>query len=252
MFFIISKLLAFLITPLIWVFILFIWGLLSKNKIHARRFLISGCLVLYIFSNSFLLDEIVRLWEFPATAHELTETYDVGIVLGGMLSYDKENDQIQFQRPVDRLLQAVVLYKKGKIRTIMYTGGSGHLLNHLPEAIFAKRFLLEIGIPDQDINIESRSNNTYENAIFTKPILNKKMPQGKFLLITSAMHMKRAKACFEKIGIPIKPYSVDRYSGPRKFIFDHCFIPDAGTLFLWNDFLHEWVGYISYRCMGYI
>lgn len=252
MFFIISKILAFLITPIIWVIVLLVLAVFLKNKVKARKCGIAALLVLYLFSNSFLLDECIRLWESQERITEVNAKFDAGIVLGGMLSYDKQNDEIQFQRAVDRLLQTVILYKKGSIHKIMFTGGSGSLIIDNPEAIYAKRFLIEIGIPEKDILIEYKSTNTRENAVFTKSILDKEMPNGKFILITSAMHMTRAKACFEKVGLHVIPYNTDRYSGPRKFVFDHLFVPEAGTLFLWNSFLHEIFGYISYQIMGYV
>jgi uncharacterized SAM-binding protein YcdF (DUF218 family) len=252
MFFILSKIFAFLITPIIWIFILLCLAVFLKNRTLAKKSGIAALVVLYLFSNSFLLDECIRLWEFPASPKALEENFDAGIVMGGMLSYDKKNDKVQFQRQVDRLLQAVVLYRKGNIKKIMYTSGSGSLMQDIPEAKYAKRFLLEIGIPEKDIMIEFQSKNTHENAVFTKQILDKELPQGRFLLITSGMHMTRAKACFEKLGLSVIPYSTDRYSGPRKFIFDHVFIPEAGTLFLWNNFLHEILGYVSYKVIGYV
>src|SRR5258706_7873052 len=81
-----------------------------------------------------------------------------------------------------------------------------------------KKFLVEIGIPPEDIIIENKSNNTYENAIFTKEILQRDFPNGRFLLFTAAFHMRRAVACFKKVGMEVTPYGTDRYSGPRNII----------------------------------
>ena len=71
-----------------------------------------------LFSNSFLLEEVDRVWEIPAKHYEELKVYDAGIVLGGILSYDQQFDRIQFYRSSDRLFQAVELYKKGFIKKI--------------------------------------------------------------------------------------------------------------------------------------
>jgi len=253
MFFVISKILDFLLEPLLWIIALLIFSLLSKNLKRKRKSLIAAIVLLLVFSNSFLLDEAMRAWEMPATKiSDTPETYDAGIVLSGMVMYDNSLDRIQFNRRNDRLMQAVTLYKKGKIKKIFFSGGSGSLVyTYLKESEMVKKFLVEIGIPSEDIIIENKSNNTRENALFTKEVLEKEMPHGKFLLFTSAFHMRRAVACFEKVGIEVTPYSTDRYSGPRKYYPNHLLMPHSGTLFDWNSLLHEIIGYTVYKMMGY-
>lgn len=252
MFFILSKILAFMITPVIWIFVLLLFAIFSKNKKIVKRCGIAALVCLYVFCNSFILDECVRLWENSSYPKNKKTQYEAGIVLGGMLSYDKTNDIIQFNRQIDRLLQAVKLYKAGTIKKIIFTGGSGSILVNEPEALHAGKFLVEIGIPEADVILEPNSKNTYENAVFTKNILNKNFKKTEYLLITSGLHMRRAYGCFKKAGIQVIPYTADRHSGPRKFVFDHMFIPEAGVLYTWNNLLHEIVGYITYKAIGYI
>ena len=253
MFFIISKILEFLIEPLVWIIALLVLSLLSKNPKRKRKSLIAAFVMLLIFSNPFLLDEAMRAWEKPATKiSDIHGTYDAGIVLSGMVMYDNSIDRIQFNRRNDRLMQAISLYKMGKIRKIVFSGGSGSLVyTYLKESEMVKKFLVEIGIPAEDIITENKSNNTRENALFTKEVLDKEIPHGKFLLFTSAFHMRRAVACFKKVGIEVTPYSTDRYSGPRKYYPDHLLIPNSGALFDWNSLLHEIIGYGIYKVMGY-
>jgi uncharacterized SAM-binding protein YcdF (DUF218 family) len=254
MFFIISKLLAFLIAPIVWVTILLIWALLTKDPRKKSKRLLITFVVFYFFSNTVILDEFFRPYETPAVKEsDLPGTYDAGIVLGGMIAYDHELVRLQFDRSVDRLMQAITLYKDGKIRKIFLSGGSGSLLEtDVLEAVLLKQYLLKIGIPDSSIIVEGRSKNTRENALFSKPLLDSLHKNGKYLLITSAFHMPRALRCFRKVGINATPFSVDRYAGPRKFVFDHMFIPATGALDGWNVLLHEWLGLISYKIAGYI
>jgi uncharacterized SAM-binding protein YcdF (DUF218 family) len=254
MFFILSKILEFLIKPLVWVLILFLFGLFHKNRDRRRSFIIAALVVFFFFTNDFIADEFMRAWEIPAIKDsEIHKKYDVGIVLGGMLAYDKSFERPQFDRGSDRIFQAIKLYHEGFIKKILLDGGSGSITqSDILEAPLLKQYLLQIGIPDSAIIVEKHSRNTRENATLVKPILDSLAPHGSYMLITSASHMRRALKCFEKVGIPVTPYSADRYSGPRKFIFDHVFIPDKYALVSWDVLLHEWIGYVSYKIAGYI
>lgn len=253
MFFILSKILAFIITPIVWVIGLLLFSLFSKNEKRKRRTFIGSIVLLIFLSNCFIFDECMRAWEIKAVSTEqLDSTYDIGVVLGGMIRYDEELDRLQFDRGSDRLLQAVELYKKGIIKKILFTGGSGSILiPEAKEAFYAQRFLLTLGIPQEDIIIETESRNTKENAVFTKKILDEKYPDSKILLITSAFHMRRSMGCFSKVGLKPTPYSTDRFSGPRKLGFDHLLIPNMGALLGWDTLIHEMTGYMVYKIAGY-
>lgn len=253
MFFLLSKLLAFLIMPLTWVFILLIWSWRAKDEKKKRRLRIAAVVVLVLFSNRFVFDRTMHVWEIDATAEPAKGSYDAIIVLGGVSGLDEANDRIQFNRANDRLFQAIALWKKGVAPKIFFTGGSGSILHaDKREGVFVRKYLLSIGIPDSVMVFETESKNTHENAAFTKPLLKKFAPGGRYLLVTSAFHMRRSLACFAKEGIQTIPYSTDRYSGPWKFEFDYAFLPDANTLSDWEVLFHEWIGCITYKFSGYI
>ena len=250
MFFILSKILHFLLSPLVWIVMLLIFSTITAYpNLKKTSFKWAFILVLF-FSNSFILDECMRVWEVPASAYNELKTYKTGIVLGGMSVYDSKLDRAQFFRASDRLIQAVELYKKGVIKKIVFSGGSGRLLHpEMKEGNYINRYLLSMGVPSEDFMIESESRNTYENAVLTKQLIE---PKDTFLLISSAIHMKRSLACFRKQKIAVIPYSTDRYAGPRKYEFEHLFIPDASTLYNWTSLIHEVFGFITYKAMGYL
>ena len=254
MFFILSKLLAFIVSPVFWIIMIALTGFFFKDVKKKNLLFGTALTLLYLFSNAFILDEVMRKWEVPAVGFEQIRGYDVGIVLGGMSSYDKKLKRVNFYSGVDRLLQTIELYNRGGIKKIFISGGSGSIINKDDrEAIPLKAFLLSIHIPEADIIIETESKNTHENATFTKAIIGKKYPNGgRFVLITSAFHLPRATRCFEKEGLKVTPFSTDRYSGKRKFNLDHMFIPYAQTLFTWDVLCHEWLGFITYKISGYI
>ena len=206
------------------------------------------------FSNSFILDEFMRAWEINAVQDcELKQSYDYGILLSGMTAPDTKYKRLNFMRSSDRLLQTIRLYKQKKIKKIFISGGSGSIINkEYCESIDLKKYLIQIGIPEEDIITETNSRNTRENAEFTaKIMLNKEQPVN-CLLITSAFHMRRSKGCFDKAGLKVDIYPTDRYAGQRKYLFDHLFIPNHVTFNSWNLLIHEVTGYVIYAIMGYV
>ncbi len=252
MFLILSKLLAFTITPLVWIIVLTFFSLFSKDRNRKKKCLRWALGLALFFSNQFIFDECSRLWEIPASRFENLKTYDAAILLGGMSVYDADLDRAQFFRGVDRLIQTVELYKRRLVKKIIFTGGSGRLLHpEMKEGNYINRYLLDMGVPEKDFVMESESQNTHENAMFTKVLLDRQNIKGNFLLVTSAFHMRRSIACFRKAGIAAEPFSTDRFAGPRKYEFDHLFIPDSSILYAWDFLLKEYVGFITYKIVGY-
>lgn len=253
MFFLFSKYLVFVLSPIVWIVVLLFFSFLSKYPDRKKRSLRFALILTFFFSNPFLFDECSRLWEIPAIRIEDMKSFDVGIVFGGMSVYDGDFDRAQFFRGVDRLIQTIELYKRGVIKKIIFTGGSGRVLHpEMKEGNYINRYMLYMGVPQKDFIIESESKNTFENALFTKAILEGKNIKGNFLLITSANHMRRSLSCFIKAGIIAEPYSTDRYAGPRKYEFDHLFIPGPSVMYDWDKLIHEMAGFIAYKIVGYI
>ena len=244
MFYITSKLLAFLSQPIIWVFILLFIALFYKSK--RRKILIISISAFYFFSNSFIADEATRLWEVKRFTTSLT--YDVGVVLGGIADYDKITKAHNFNKHADRLMDAEQLYHQGIISKIMLSGGNGMLFNDgYIESEAMRDYLLVNKIPAEDIIIENTSRNTVENAVNSAKILNETYPNGSFLLITSASHMKRAQLCFDKANLKTTAFPTDCTTSYSNFGIEYMLLPRVSALEVWQTLIHEWIGYIVYK-----
>lgn len=254
MFFIISKLLGFLISPIIWVFALLIYSFFTKIESRAKKLRISAIVIIFLTGNSFIVDELFRAYETTTIDHDLAKThYSGAIVLGGIGDVDLRQKKIDFKMSSDRLFQTIRLYKMGRIDKIIFTGGSGSIeFPEKREGKFVKKYLNEIQIPDSALIIENESKNTYENAVFTKKILDSLNYNTNLLLVTSAYHMPRSLAVFKKAGYTnVTPYVTNRVSGVRRYTFDHLFIPNIDAMFNLQLLLHEWIGFAVYKIKGY-
>ncbi len=255
MFFFLSKILAFLITPYTWFFVAMLILLKKVWYTPFKKFVLVLTILVYVFSNSFLVDELVRAWEYEDDDIYLKDTrYDLAIVMGGMGRVDERQQRFDFTCSGDRLFQTLPMYYKGRAGKILISGGSGSIShpNHR-EASYVKNYLESIQVPDSSIIVENNSKNTYENAVFTKHILDSLHFKGSILLVTSSFHMRRSLAIFQKAGYRnITPYVTNKFTGKRKFEFDYCFLPNAEAITTFNLIIHEIVGYITYRLKGYL
>ncbi len=239
--------------PLVWVLVLFIYSFFSKNKRRKKASAVTGLLILFIFSNDFLVNEAFLLWEKKPVTIASMPVYQTGIVLTGMTHrMPQYNDRVFFDKGADRLLHTVQLYKAGKIKKILITGGSGYVFKEgIGESDALKNVFVYCGVPEKDIIIENKSRNTVENARFSKKMIADLHLQPDYLLITSAFHMRRAEGCFVKAGLEAAIFPVDYYSGPRDYTFDQYLIPSEFALAKSALLIHELTGFIVYKLLGY-
>ncbi|MFM7668726.1 MAG: YdcF family protein [Bacteroidota bacterium] len=211
-----------------------------------------------LFSNSFITSEVYRLWNYEVKNEKEISNYEIGIVLSGMANYDKETKVLHINRSADRLWQALNLYHSKKIKKILISGDNGYITDKgLHEAEQFKAVLVKWGIPAEDILTESISRNTAENAIETKKLLKKlnfhPTISKKALLITSGLHMRRSKAVFDKVGLPVDCYPVDgAKSKKRGYYLYQIIVPNFDNFLGWTELMKEIIGYIVYDCKGYI
>ena len=93
------------------------------------------------------------------------------------------------------------------------------------------------------------SLNTRQNAVQTRPILEARQMR-EVLLVTSALHMRRAAATFRKAGIAVIPAPTDFETlGGSVSALD--WLPDAGALLGTTRAIKEYVGFVVYRLRGW-
>ncbi|MSR89631.1 YdcF family protein [Patescibacteria group bacterium] len=95
-----------------------------------------------------------------------------------------------------RAEKGIELYKQGYAPKIIFSGAS---LDDGPSNAFAMRDqALASGVPASNIYIDEKSQNTYENAVNSKAILQS-LAASKIILVTSPYHQRRANQTFESV-----------------------------------------------------
>lgn len=119
-------------------------------------------------------------------------------MLGGMFEYDNSTERLSVRRGADRIWQALNLYHAGKVDKILISGDNGFVFSrNLHESKQLKDLLVEWEIPPQDLIIESKSKNTYENARDTRKLLAQSHPHLSHFIYFCYPHEK-SKSVFYK------------------------------------------------------
>lgn len=250
-----SKLLIVLLHPFHWVVGGLLWSLIIKSQGWKRFFRLGSFFLFLIFGNRGLINAIYTSIEpLPLSQDKITTTYPYGVLLGGGFARFNPSfpDRIIFGDHINRLTESMELYHSGKIKKLIISGGDGSLSPKKEiESQNIKTFLAENNWPDSSLVVEPNSRNTYENARNVKQILVSLQIKEPILLITSALHMPRAKGCFVKQGIVLIPYPADYLQRDSLSAGDYLF-PDLSCFGEWQAIIKEWIGFLAYRIRGYV
>lgn len=104
-----------------------------------------------------------------------------------------------------------------------------------------------LGVPRERITVEPRSNDTADEAALLCPLIS----DAPFLLVTSASHMRRAMALFQKHGLHPIAAPTDFVGGGSPFAVTDL-IPSTSNIKRTDIALHEWLGLMWARMRGQI
>ena len=151
----------------------------------------------------------------------------------------------------ERLTAFVFLARRYPEAELVFSGGSSAISGTgSTDSSVANDVFSQLGLPASRILFEKRSRNTWENALFSRSLVDPR-PDETWLLVTSAMHMPRAVGVFQKVGWHVIPYPVDYQTDGR--ISADTFVPSVnvlGELYGFNTVAREWLGLLAYRVMG--
>src|SRR5882672_11484336 len=154
MFFVLSKILAYLIMPVVIICGFLISSALVKRPALRKRLFYAGLSLLLFCSNDFIANEVAILWEVPISLYSaMDKEYAWAILLTGVTKQEEgKRDRVFFSRGADRVTHTVQLYKLGKVKKILVSGGSGRLsMPDQKEADEIADALVLMGVPQQDI-----------------------------------------------------------------------------------------------------
>jgi uncharacterized SAM-binding protein YcdF (DUF218 family) len=257
MFFILSKLFWAIAQPVNLIGIILLVGVIA-GWFGRRRFLRSTATLAFIALalaawtslGALILSPLEERFQRPSPP---PAKVDGIVVLGGGLegAINLARGGYELNSGGDRFVETAVLARRYPEARIVVSGGVGTLLlEGESDAMSAQRLLTALGVDPERLILEAKSRNTYENAVFTSRMVKPK-PGETWLLVTSAFHMPRAKALFDKAGFPMVPWPVDYRTSGREGI---SLFADNSVDALSNTTtaMREWIGLFAYWLAGRI
>lgn len=256
MFFYVAKIFWFFLQPLNAVILILALGSLA-GMLGRRRILLSCsvlALVLLVAGvwstlGAMLLTPLENRYPRPETPQTVAGI----IVLGGGFegAINLARGGYELNSGGDRFVESAILARRYPDAKIVVSGGNGSMvLDGEGDADTAPRLLEGLGVARDRLVLENRSRDTYENALFSREMVEPK-PGETWLLVTSAFHMPRAMALFRKAGFDVTPWPTDYRTSGREGIG---FFADNGNDSIANTALgmREWIGLIAYWLSGRI
>jgi len=249
---IILKLLyAWLLPPGIFLLAILLAYFFCRKSKNARWLLYVFALV-YLLSiqavSNFVIKPLENAYPQPAVS-ELKDAQAIVVLGGGSYSgvSDFDGEGQLSADAANRLFMGLRLHKALGLPVIM-SGGKVFSYS-ASEADVAYRLLKAGGVEEKYLIKEDRSRNTAGNAKFTKEICGQKH-FNKVVLVTSAYHMPRSVAFFQREGVDVIPYPADYRTDKKTVLNAFAFTPSAGCLYDTSTAVKEYLGLLAVK-MGW-
>lgn len=269
LFFITSKIVQFLIEPLNLIFLatLLGWFFLTIRKPVLTNRLLALAVIGFLAVGFMPIPEaLIRMLEDavpkPSIQNLNRDQFAGIIILGGAIEGEDvavDRGEISLKSSAERVTKGLELIRKYPDKPFIFSGFSGKVNPRgMSEADAFKQLIQEQGLADSANTTafyENQSRNTYENAVYSKKIIDTIYPQSPdqqlkpWLLVTSASHMYRSVKIFEKQGIAVIAVPVD-YQTANTLQWREFDLTEGA--FLWNKLLHEYIGIAAYQLTGKI
>jgi uncharacterized SAM-binding protein YcdF (DUF218 family) len=241
-----NKILPIFVLPLGFTIVLMLAGLV----LHRRVLIWLGLSVIWISSTSLVSATLMRAaegWAERAVAADVASA-DAIVVLGGRRVIAPGVAATSEWRDPDRFFGGLELFKLGKAPLLVFSGAPHSWEpNSRLEGDILKRYAIAMGIPGEAIVTTGQVLNTAEEAAAVSALLRARQAgQPHVLLVTSAFHMPRAQALFERAGLVVTPFPVDFQvsSEGRLDVLD--FLPSPVALMQTQTAIREAYGRLFY------
>jgi uncharacterized SAM-binding protein YcdF (DUF218 family) len=173
------------------------------------------------------------------------------VVLGGAIDpeFVPARRASALNEAAERITVIAELAREYPAAGILYSGGNGSLVPRGgSEAQIGAALFETFGVPARRLILEDQSRNTAENAEFSLRLAAPK-PGERWLLVTSAYHIPRSIGAFRKAGFAVEAYPVDyRVTGTADLWIP--FDAAAAGLRRTDTAAREWMGLLAYWLTG--
>jgi uncharacterized SAM-binding protein YcdF (DUF218 family) len=191
-------------------------------------------------------------WPYPPLTDRPADVEAIVVLSGYVKPPDEVLPQAELAEDCTyRCLRALELYHQGPRCPILVSGGRVSADTPGPTLAAAMRdFLVKLGVAAEDILLEDRSRNTYENAVYSAQILRQR-GLTRVVMVTCANSLWRAELCFRKQGLAVMPCGC-YYRATHLDFSVADFVPNPAAFGQLELVVHEWLGLAWYWLRGRI
>jgi uncharacterized SAM-binding protein YcdF (DUF218 family) len=231
------------------IFVLALWGVARRRP--GRWAWLGAAIGLVASSNALVAWVCAGTLEWPLPQVALPSRPAALVVLSGGMLPGPDGRPVLAADSVVRTLHAAQLQRQLQPEWIVASGGpTPRVPGGGPIAAAMRDLLVQLGCPADRVLVEGESQTTYENATFTKRLLQR-LHIGEVVLVTEAFHMPRALGVFRNAGLAVVPApccpAARDLPGPRSAL-----LPDPRSALTIQRVAHEWIGIAWYRWKGYM
>jgi uncharacterized SAM-binding protein YcdF (DUF218 family) len=200
-----------------------------------------------------LMASLEKQWP-PVDPATLPECDAIVVLGGGLEPSSHEPAGMHLKGGADRLFTALQLARLGKGRRIIIGGGIFETTDgrEVHEADGARDWIAQWRLTTVPVESLGGCHDTHDEAVKVAALARERGWQ-RIALVTSAFHMKRTKAVFEKAGAPVVPVPCNYESAPmRGRPLNWVQPPNATHLLLFEVWMHEVIGWWVYSLRGWI
>lgn len=179
---------------------------------------------------------------------------DAIVVLGGGgASYTNGSMELSVlsESSALRLLEGLRLWEELEPAWFVVSGGDNPQVGLLTaESETMRANLLEMGVPGDQLLLDSGSANTHDQAINLQPIFMAN-DIDRFVLVTSPTHMRRSYLTFVHAGLDPVPAAALEHSRAKNSL-GNSIVPNLEALDASRNVMRELVGLLYYAIRGWI
>lgn len=169
------------------------------------------------------------------------------VLAGGIDEAQRDGPQVEdlHGASLRRVLAGVRMAHEVPAARLVLSGGAGRAAR---EADLMSQLAVSMGIARERVVVERESRNTFESAAALARLARAEKPAGGTVLVTSALHMARARSAFASEGLEVCARPVDfRWV---EVPWNHAFVPQISALRKSTAVVHEAGGLFYYWVSG--
>ena len=230
-----------------------VWVWLSPRSVAARRTMLAAA-IFYFGASTYRVPAAIAAAPLARHAEPFrsdgTDDGPTAVVVlgGGHLHVQGLAETMSVMLPAEaaRVLEAARVFHLARAQWVISSGGA--FPGGAPSSEVMRDALIPLGVPSQQILLESSSHDTHEEAVLIAPML-RSLRARRTILVTSSIHMPRSRGAVGAAGGP--PGPAPGYQPAPVVPRADAWGPSASGLLFSSQLAHEFIGLAYYRLRGW-